>query len=74
MTAGSLAPYADGLLARAGAAVVAVDAPSYAGASAAPTEPALLRLAAHGVPVAVVRRGDDLAAALSASAQAAARA
>jgi uncharacterized protein (DUF58 family) len=43
--------------------VVWVDAPSYAGR---PTRalPGLLRLSSAGVPVAVVRRGDDLAAAL----------
>jgi hypothetical protein len=45
--------------------VVWVDAASFSGR---PTraEPGLLRLAAHGVPTAVVRRGDDLAAVLSA--------
>jgi uncharacterized protein (DUF58 family) len=44
-----------------------VDAPSFVGR---PTraEPGLLRLAAHGVATAVVRRGDDLAAVLSARA------
>jgi uncharacterized protein (DUF58 family) len=44
--------------------LVWVDAASFA---ARPTraEPGLLRLAGHGVPTAVVRRGDDLAAALS---------
>jgi len=43
--------------------VVWIDAPSYAGR---PTRaaPGVLRLSAAGVPVAVVRRGDDLAAAL----------
>ena len=43
--------------------VVWVDAPSFAGR---PTRavPGLLRLSAAGVPVAVLRRGDDLAAAL----------
>jgi uncharacterized protein (DUF58 family) len=43
--------------------VVYVDAPSYAGR---PTQaaPGPLRLAASGIPVAVVRRGDDLASAL----------
>jgi uncharacterized protein (DUF58 family) len=42
-----------------------IDAASFA---SRPTraEPGLLRLAAHGVPTAVVRRGDDLAAVLSA--------
>jgi uncharacterized protein (DUF58 family) len=45
--------------------VVWIDAASFA---SRPTraEPGLLRLAAHGVPTAVVRRGDDLAAVLSA--------
>lgn len=45
--------------------VVWVDAASFA---SRPTraEPGLLRLAAHGIPTAVVRRGDDLASALSA--------
>ena len=47
--------------------LVWIDAPSFA---SRPTraEPGLLRLAAHGVPTAVVRRGDDLAAVLSARA------
>lgn len=46
--------------------VVWVDAPSFAGR---PTRavPGLLRLSAAGVPVAVLRRGDDLAAALDSS-------
>ena len=46
--------------------VVWVDAPSFAGR---PTRavPGLLRLSAAGVPVAVVRSGDDLASALDAS-------
>ena len=45
--------------------VVWVDAASFA---ARPTraEPGILRLAAHGIPTAVVRKGDDLAAILSA--------
>jgi uncharacterized protein (DUF58 family) len=45
--------------------VVWVDAASFA---ARPTraEPGILRLAAHGIPTAVVRRGDDLAEELSA--------
>jgi uncharacterized protein (DUF58 family) len=49
--------------------VVWVDAPSFAGR---PTRalPGLLRLSAAGVPVAVVRRGDDLGGALDASRQA----
>jgi len=44
-------------------ALVHVDAASFAGRPGRP-EPALLRLQAAGVPVAVVRRGDDLTAAL----------
>jgi uncharacterized protein (DUF58 family) len=51
-------------LARRGSALVYVDAPSFAGAVRRP-EPELLRLNAAGVRVAVVRRGDDLATALS---------
>ena len=45
--------------------VVWIDAASFA---SRPTraEPGLLRLAAHGIPTAVVRQGDDLAAVLSA--------
>jgi hypothetical protein len=43
-----------------------VDAPSFAGRPTR-TLPGLLRLAASGVPVAIVRQGDDLAAALDAS-------
>jgi uncharacterized protein (DUF58 family) len=46
--------------------LVWVDAPSFAGRPTR-TLPGLLRLAASGVPVAIVRRGDDLAAALEAS-------
>jgi hypothetical protein len=44
--------------------LVWIDAASFA---SRPTraEPGVLRLAAHGVPTAVVRRGDDLAEALS---------
>ncbi|HET7571860.1 MAG TPA: DUF58 domain-containing protein [Gaiellaceae bacterium] len=53
-------------LARRGVALVHVDAAGFAGAPSRP-EPLLLRLQAAGVPVAVVRRGDDLAAALSAA-------
>ena len=54
-------------LARRRASLVYVDAASFAdsGAPRRP-EPALLRLQAAGVPVAVLRRGDDLAAALGA--------
>jgi uncharacterized protein (DUF58 family) len=50
---------------RRSVSVVWVDSASFA-ARPARTEPGVLRLAAHGVPTAVVRRGDDLAAALSA--------
>ena len=45
------------------AALVHVEAGSFAGRPRRP-EPALLRLQAAGVPIAVVRRGDDLAVAL----------
>ncbi len=65
VTARGAEPFAEALEARGGASVVVVDAPTYADAPAAPVAPALLRLAAHGVPAAIVRRGDDLAAALS---------
>jgi uncharacterized protein (DUF58 family) len=47
--------------------VVYVDGPSFAAVPAAGREPALLRLQALGVPVAVVRKGDDLRAALGAA-------
>jgi uncharacterized protein (DUF58 family) len=50
-------------LARRAAALVHVEAASFAGRPHRP-EPELLRLQAAGVPVAVVRRGDDLATAL----------
>ena len=52
------------LAARRPVSLVWVDAASFAGR---PTraEPGILRLAAHGIPTAVVRRGDDLAAALA---------
>lgn len=46
------------------AALVYVDGSSFDGAPAV-SEPALLRLSAAGVPVAVLRRGDDLAAKLA---------
>jgi uncharacterized protein (DUF58 family) len=65
-------PFAEALAARGGASLVAVDAPTYAGAGPSPPAPALLRLAAHGLPVAVVRCGDDLAVALTAQRRAAA--
>ena len=50
-------------LTRRAVALVHVDAASFAGRPRRP-EPALLRLQAAGVPVAVVRQGEDLAAAL----------
>jgi uncharacterized protein (DUF58 family) len=50
-------------LSRRPVALVHVDAPTFAGRRSAP-EPALLQLQAAGVPVAVVRRGDDLREAL----------
>jgi uncharacterized protein (DUF58 family) len=54
-------------LARRSVSLVWIDAASFANGSAGSRrEPLLLRLQAAGVPVAVVRRGDDLAAALSA--------
>jgi len=45
-------------------ALVAIDAPTYAGAMPSPAEPVLLRAAAAGIPVAVVRAGEDLRGAL----------
>ena len=45
-------------------ALVHVDAPTFAGRPSSP-QPALLQLQAAGVPVAVVRRGDDLRQALA---------
>jgi len=63
------APLADRLVQRAlsrrGVSLVYVEPASFAGRASEP-EPALLRLQAAGIPVAVVRRGDDLAAALGA--------
>jgi uncharacterized protein (DUF58 family) len=53
------------VLSRQGASLVHVDAASFAGRPSEP-QPALLRLQTAGVPVAVLRRGDDLAAALGA--------
>jgi uncharacterized protein (DUF58 family) len=50
-------------LTRRAAALVYVEPESFAGAGRG-REPALLRLQAAGVPIAVVRRGEDLAAAL----------
>ena len=50
------------------AALVYVDAASFGAGAAGPSrEPGLLRLQAAGVPVAVLREGDDLAARLSAA-------
>lgn len=66
VTARGAEPFAEELEGRPGASLVVVDAPTYAGAPASPAAPALLRLAARGVPVAVVHHGDDLTAALSA--------
>jgi uncharacterized protein (DUF58 family) len=58
----------DALVARAAvgrsSALVAIDAPTYAGRTSAATSPSLLRLAAAGVPLAVVRRGTPLVEAL----------
>ena len=45
----------------AGSAIVFVDATSFGAQRGRVSDPGLLRLAAAGVPVAVVRRGDDLA-------------
>jgi uncharacterized protein (DUF58 family) len=45
-------------------AIVAVDAPSFAGRQRPVADPTLLRLAAVGVRVATLRNGDDLAAAV----------
>jgi uncharacterized protein (DUF58 family) len=56
-------------LSRRKVSLVYVDPASFAGAGRRP-EPALLRLQAAGVPVAVVRAGDDLAAALEGAATA----
>ena len=53
-------------LAGQGVSVVWIDAPSFAGRPTA-VEPELLRLQAAGIAVAVLRRGDSLAAALGAA-------
>ena len=50
---------------RRGTALVYVHAPSFAGSAEPPRDPALLRLQAAGAAVAVLRKGDDLAAVLS---------
>ena len=60
----------DSLLERAFArrptALVLVETPSFGPGAAPPArDPALLRLSAAGVPVATLRKGDDLAAKLS---------
>lgn len=53
-------------LARRPASLVLVEAPSFAEGNVQPVrDPALLRLQGAGVPVAIVRRGDDLAAKLA---------
>jgi uncharacterized protein (DUF58 family) len=52
-------------LVRRDVAVVAVDTPTYAGAPRSQADPSLLRLAARGVPVAIVRSGDALEPVLS---------
>jgi uncharacterized protein (DUF58 family) len=53
---------------RRGTSVAYVHAPSFAGSTEPVRDPVLLRLQASGVPVTVIRRGDDLAAALTGSA------
>lgn len=66
VTAALDAPALEALLAastRQRVSVVWIDAPSYTG-SPTRAEPAALRLAAAGIPIAVVRCGDDLAEAL----------
>ena len=59
---------ADALVARAAGgrvpALVAVDAPTYAGRPPSAPTPTLLRLAAAGAPVAVLRQGASLEDAL----------
>jgi uncharacterized protein (DUF58 family) len=58
-------------LARRRVSLVYVDAPTFAGLPPA-VEPQLLRLSGSGVPIAVVRAGDDLGAVLSGDVRAAA--
>ena len=58
---------ASGASARRRVSLVWVDASSYSGGRLATPQPALLRLAGAGVPVAVVRRGDDLSRVLGAA-------
>ena len=55
---------------RRGVSVVYVDAPSWSPAATTTREPLLLRLQSVGVPVTVIRRGDDLRERLSAAAPA----
>ena len=55
-------------LSRRPASLVFVDPASFVPGARTPPQPALLRLQAAGVPVVVLRRGDDLAAKLSAGA------
>lgn len=61
-------PAADRLVGERGrrSALVFVDAPTFAGADPSPASPELLRLAAAGVAIAVVRAGGDLAGVLEA--------
>jgi hypothetical protein len=61
-------------LGRRAVSLVYVDAASFGPKARGRPEPDLLRLQAAGVAVAIVRRGDDLAAALSAPAEEARRA
>jgi uncharacterized protein (DUF58 family) len=71
VTAALTTPLADRLAQRARArrrvSLVFVDAGSYARPPRTAVEPLLLRLQAAGIPLAVVRRGDDLAEVLGAS-------
>jgi hypothetical protein len=53
-----------GLCKRHAVSVVWIDAASFASRPNR-ADPGVLRLVSHGIPTAVVRRGDDLAAALS---------
>jgi uncharacterized protein (DUF58 family) len=56
---------ASGVAGRRRVSVVWVDPAGYAGGRHSPPQPALLRLSAAAVPVAVIRRGDELSAALA---------
>lgn len=75
VTAGITRALADRLVrlarARRPVSLVLVETASFAPGASPLRDPALVRLAAAGVAVAVVRRGDDLAAVLSAPAEAA---